>query len=75
MAALGGSAATWATLDSWGMARPARQELPPLEGQVNGISLIVLGAGVGGMAMAYELGKLGYEPDPDKNPPTKQGGA
>lgn len=61
MAALGGSTAAWAVLDSWGLARPARQERPPLDGQVNGVRLLVLGAGVGGMAVAYELGKLGYD--------------
>jgi monoamine oxidase len=61
MAAVGGSAAVWATLDSWGLAKPARQDRPPLDGQVEGVKLIILGGGMSGMTMAYELGKLGYE--------------
>ncbi len=60
VAAAGGSTAVWATLDSWALARPARQDLPPLDGQVNGVKLIILGAGMAGLTAAYELGKLGY---------------
>lgn len=61
MAAVGGSSAVWATLDAWGMARPIRQVPPPLEGQVQGVKVLILGAGPGGLTAAYELGKLGYE--------------
>jgi monoamine oxidase len=61
IATVGGATAVWSTLDSWALARPARQELPPLEGQVDGVRLIILGAGMGGMTVAYELGQLGYD--------------
>lgn len=61
LAAVGGSTAVWATLDSWALARPLRQDLPPLDGEVNGVKLIILGAGMAGMTAAYELGKLGYD--------------
>jgi monoamine oxidase len=61
IAAAGGATAVWSTLDSWGLAKPARQELPPLEGQVEGVRLIVLGAGMGGLTAAYELSQLGYD--------------
>lgn len=61
IAAAGGATAVWSTLDAWGLAMPARQELPPLEGQVEGVRLLILGAGMGGLTAAYELGQLGYE--------------
>lgn len=61
VAAVGGSAAVWATLDAWGMAAPPRQDRPPLDGQVEGVRLIILGAGMSGLTMAYELGRLGYD--------------
>lgn len=61
MATAGGSAAVWAALDSWGLAKPARQTVPPLDGPVEGVKVLVLGAGVSGMTVAYELGNLGYE--------------
>ena len=61
IAAIGGSTAVWATLDSWALAKPPRQELPQLDGPVEGVRLIILGAGMAGMTMAYELGKLGYD--------------
>jgi monoamine oxidase len=61
MATVGGSAAIWAALDAWGLAKPVRQERPNLEGQVQNVKLLILGAGPGGLVSAYELGKLGYE--------------
>lgn len=61
VAAAGGSTAVWATLDAWALARPPRQDLPPLDGQVEGVMVLVLGAGMAGLTAAYELGKLGYE--------------
>ena len=33
---------------------------PVLSGRPNGTKVVVLGAGVSGMAVGYELGKLGY---------------
>ena len=32
-----------------------------LRGQVSGVRVVILGAGVAGLAVAYELGKLGYQ--------------
>lgn len=61
MAAVGGSTAVWATLDSWALAKPLRQDLPPLDGPVNGVKVVILGAGMAGLTAAYELNKLGYE--------------
>ncbi len=61
MAALGGSTAVWATLDAWALAKPVHQDLPPLDGEINGVKVIILGGGMAGMTMAYELGRAGYE--------------
>ncbi|RIK40869.1 MAG: amine oxidase [Chloroflexi bacterium] len=61
IATAGGVTAVWSTLDSWGLAKPARQDRPPLDGQVEGVRLIILGAGMGGLTVAYELGQLGYD--------------
>lgn len=61
MASVGGSTAVWAAMDAWSLARPPRQDLPPLQGEVDGVRVVILGAGMGGMTMAYELGKLGYD--------------
>lgn len=61
VASVGGSAAIWATLDAWSLAKPARQDRPNLSGQVDNVKVLILGAGPGGLASAYELGKLGYE--------------
>jgi monoamine oxidase len=61
IAAIGGSTAVWATLDAWALAKPIRQDLPPLDGEINGVRVIILGAGMAGMTMAYELDRAGYE--------------
>lgn len=61
VAAVGGSTAVWATLDAWALAKPDRQDLPPLDGEVNNTRIIILGAGMAGMTMAYELGRAGYD--------------
>ena len=61
IATVGGSTAIWSALDSWGLAKPAQQKLPNLEGSVEGVKILVLGAGIGGMTAAYELSKSGYE--------------
>lgn len=61
MAAVGGSTAVWATLDAWALAKPLRQDLPPLDGEINGVRVIILGAGMAGMTMAHELGRHGYD--------------
>ena len=45
-------------------ARPARQAVAGAvrsAGQVNGVSVVVLGAGLAGLTVAYELGKRGYK--------------
>jgi monoamine oxidase len=61
MAIMGGTPAVWATLKSWGLAEPFAQQPPPLDGEVEGVSVLVLGSGIGGLVAAYELMKLGYD--------------
>lgn len=55
----------YASLMAWGLLRPAPAEafnLPP-NGSQDGKArkVIILGAGLAGLATAYELGKLGYD--------------
>jgi monoamine oxidase len=57
----GGTLAMWATLKSWGLAAPTAQTPPPLEGSGDGTSVLILGAGIGGLVSAYELSRLGYD--------------
>jgi monoamine oxidase len=59
----GGSALVMSAMRSWDlMAAQAgpRPILPVLSGRPSGTKVIVLGAGVSGMTVAYELRKLGY---------------
>ncbi len=49
-------------LDAWGMDMSStRSAPPPLSGSGQGKRVIILGAGLSGMAAAYELSRLGYE--------------
>ena len=57
-----GAGALYSAMTSWGLARPSTftDELD-LSAAPNGSSVIVLGAGLGGMTAAYELRKAGYD--------------
>jgi monoamine oxidase len=58
LALAGGSGTALAAARSMGLVGPAT--FAP-RGQVEGVRVIILGAGLAGMAAAYELGKLGYD--------------
>jgi monoamine oxidase len=59
--AIGGSGFLLASMKAWGMDIASTQSAPPmLQGSGKGKTVVILGAGVGGMTAAYELGKLGY---------------
>jgi len=59
VAAYGGSA--YAAMVALDLLSPAKASALTLEGRANGTKVIILGAGVGGMCAAYELGKVGYD--------------
>ena len=59
--AMSGSGLAFGAMDAWelvGQPAGARPDLPPL---TRASSVLVLGAGISGMAAALELGKLGYD--------------
>ena len=57
---VGGSALVMSAMRSWELMAAQAGPRPVLSGRANGTKVIVLGAGVSGMAVGYELGKLGY---------------
>ena len=57
---VGGSAFVMSAMRSWDLMAAQAGPRPVLSGRPTGTKVIVLGAGVSGMAVAYELGKLGY---------------
>src|SRR5881394_2658649 len=56
---VGGSALVMSAMRSWDLMAQAGPR-PMLSGRANGAKVIILGAGVSGMTVGYELGKLGY---------------
>ncbi|MGV7207022.1 flavin monoamine oxidase family protein [Oxalobacteraceae bacterium A2-2] len=59
--AVGGTGFLLASMKAWGMDMASTMGAPPqLQGSGKGKTVLILGAGVGGLAAAYELGKLGY---------------
>lgn len=63
IAAIGGTSATFITMQALGLTPAAATPLPlNLErGKRHGTRVVILGAGVAGMSAAYELGKAGYD--------------
>jgi monoamine oxidase len=49
-----------AAMRSWDLMAEQAGPRPELSGRANGTSVVILGAGVSGLATAYELRKLGY---------------
>ena len=58
---VGGSALVMSAMRSWELMAAQAGPRPVLSGRPNGTKVIVLGAGVSGMTVGYELGKLGYD--------------
>src|ERR1700704_1194693 len=56
----GGSALVMSAMRSWELMAAQAGPRPVLTGRPNGTKVIILGAGVSGMTVGYELGKLGY---------------
>ena len=57
---VGGSALVMTAMRSWDLMAAQAGPRPVLSGRPNGTKVIILGAGVSGMTVGYELGKLGY---------------
>ena len=61
IAAVGGVTLAYESMTALGLLAQPSQAPFELRGQVNGISVVVLGAGLAGLTIAYELRKRGYE--------------
>lgn len=58
---VGGSAALHGTMEALGLLAVPTSKAFALSGRGEGKKVLVLGAGLAGMTVAYELGKLGYD--------------
>jgi monoamine oxidase len=58
---VGGSALVMSAMRSWDLMAAQAGPRPVLTGRPNGTKVVILGAGVSGLATGYELGKLGYD--------------
>ena len=61
IAAAGGAPLVYEAMTGLGLLAVPTQARFDLRGQVSGVRVVILGAGVAGLAIAYELGKLGYQ--------------
>ena len=57
---VGGSTLVMTAMRSWDLMAAQAGPRPVLSGRPTGTKVIILGAGVSGMTVGYELGKLGY---------------
>ena len=48
-------------MDAWGLMGPQAGTRPTLQGRSPGTRVLILGAGLSGLTVGYELGKLGYD--------------
>jgi monoamine oxidase len=63
VAAAGGAPLVYEAMTGLGLlAAPSQAQAPfDLAGRVSGVRVVILGAGLAGMTIAYELGKAGYD--------------
>src|SRR5262245_22679889 len=62
VAATGGATMAYESMVALGLlAAPVKATPFELSGHVSGVRVLILGAGLTGLTVAYELGKLGYE--------------
>jgi monoamine oxidase len=59
--AVGGSPLVFGAMNAWGLMGASAVRRPRLEGTPVRNRVVVLGAGISGLAVGYELGKLGYD--------------
>ena len=58
---VGGSSLVMTAMSSWDLMAGQAGGRPALTGRPNGAKVVVLGAGISGLVIGYELGKLGYD--------------
>lgn len=58
---MGGASMAYESMTGLGLLAAAEQAPFALQGSVKGVKVAILGAGLAGMTIAYELGKLGYQ--------------
>jgi monoamine oxidase len=61
LGAVGGSSLVMTALSSWDLMAAPAGERPVLSGRPRNAKVLVLGAGVSGLALGYELSRLGYD--------------
>src|SRR5678816_2464587 len=61
LGAVGGSSLVMTAMQSWDLMAGQAGERPALTGRPAKARVLILGAGVSGLVVAYELGKLGYD--------------
>ena len=61
IAAVGGASLTYDAMTGLGPLEAQTRAPFDLQGQVEGVRVVVIGAGLAGLTAAYELGKLGYK--------------
>jgi monoamine oxidase len=61
LGAVGGSSLVFSTLTSWDLMAGSAGQKPELSGKPAKSKVLVLGGGLSGMVVGYELGKLGYD--------------
>ena len=60
-AAAGGASLVYEAMTGLGLLAAPTQPRFDLSGRVSGVRVLVLGAGLTGLTVAYELGKVGYD--------------
>jgi monoamine oxidase len=58
---IGGSSLVMGAMDTWGLMGAASGARPALQGRQPDTRVIILGAGISGLTVGYELGKLDYD--------------
>ena len=61
LGAVGGSSLVMTALSSWELMAGQAGERPSLAGRPRNAKVLILGAGLSGLVVGYELGKLGYD--------------
>jgi monoamine oxidase len=61
LGAVGGSSLVMTAMTSWELMAGQAGVRPVLSGRPNGTKVLILGAGVSGLVVGYELGRLGYD--------------